>query len=246
MLAANNSFRMLGYARRIALIVGLMALALVAGVAGRFYLDLQDFAQDRVVEVGATYLPYDNVAAMTRDTDLVVLGRVIGEGKTHLVRQSLDRPRPFQAPAAETLPAGKNDSGVLAQPSSATSGQSFDLPVTTFTIAVERVLHGTAQPKQLTVTQPGGKLATPTFPGGPQITRTVQFEHDPALQSGDRHLLFLRAAGDGTYYIVGGPQGRLTIDRTEKVHPIDRAAPAVRCRDGVRMDVLLCEVAAFR
>jgi hypothetical protein len=246
MFATNNSFRMLGHARRIAQIVGLMTLALIAGIAGRFYLDLQDFAQDRVVEVGASYMPYDNVAAMTRDADLVVLGRVIGEGQTHLVPQSLDRPRPFQAPAAETLPAGKSDSGVLAQPSSATSGQSFDLPVTTFTIAVERVLHGTAQPKQLTVSQPGGKLATPTFPGGPQVTRTVQFEHDPALQSGERHLLFLRAAGDGTYYIVGGPQGRLTIDRTEKVHPIDPAAPAVRGRDGERMDVLLSEVAAVR
>jgi hypothetical protein len=76
MLAANNSFRMPRHARRIAHIVGLMTLALVAGIAGRFYLDLQDFAQDRVVEVGATYMPYDNVAAMTPDADLVLLGRV--------------------------------------------------------------------------------------------------------------------------------------------------------------------------
>src|SRR5262249_59174909 len=122
MFATNNSFRMLGHARRIAQIVGLMTLALIAGIAGRFYLDLQDFAQDRVVEVGASYMPYDNVAAMTRDAELVVLGRVIGEGKTHLVPQSLDRPRPFQAPAAETLPSGDSDGGALAQPGAAPPG----------------------------------------------------------------------------------------------------------------------------
>ena len=255
MFATSKSFHMLGHARRFAQIFGLMALALIAGVAGRFYLDVQDFAQDRVVEVGATYMPYNNVAEMTRDSDLVVLGRVVGEGKTHLVPQQAERPRPFQAPAAIDLPEAKRDLSAQTQklaavdsgaPSNSASTVSFDLPMTVYTVAVERVVHGAGQPTELTVSQPGGKLRTATFPGGPQITRTVQFEHDSPFQAGERQLLFLRAAGDGTYFVVGGPQGRLTIDRTEKVHPIDRAAPSVRGREGERVDVLLSEVAAVR
>jgi hypothetical protein len=255
MFATNTPFRMRRHARRGAQIVGLMTLALLAGVAGRFYLDMQDFAQDRVVEVGASYLPYNSVADLTRDSDLVVLGHVMGEGTTHLVAQQAERPRPFQAPATSDLPESKrlattpSQKPGVADTDAQTNGAStvsFDLPVTVYTIAVERVVHGAAQPSQLTVTQPGGKLRTPTFPGGPQITRTVQFEHDAPFQAGERHLLFLRAAGDGTYFVVGGPQGRLTIDRTEKVHPIDRAAPAARGREGQGVEALLSEVAAIR
>ncbi len=182
---------------------------------------------------------------MTRDADLVVLGRVVGEGKTHLVSQPVEQPRAFKPPAVTPAVDGKAAAEVSSEPqTNAAASAQFDLPVTVFALKIERVVHGTARSSELTISQPGGKLRTPTFPGGPQITRTVQFEHDPQLQAGERHLLFLRDAGDGTYYVVGGPQGRLTIDRTDKVHPIDRASPATRGREGERVDALLDEVAA--
>jgi hypothetical protein len=227
-----------------------MTVALLAGIAGRMYLDLLDFAQDRVVEVGASYKPYAAVASMTRDADLVVLGRVVGEGKTHYVAQPVEQPRAFQPPAdTERLTSAEKQNlataPVESHPNVATSAQ-FDLPVTAFTLSVERVVRGTARDSALTMTQPGGTLRTPTFPGGPQITRTVEFEHDPAMKPGERHLLFLRDAGDGTYYVVGGPHGRLRIDQGQQAHPIDRAAPAVRGRDGERVESLLSEVAAVR
>jgi hypothetical protein len=210
---------------------------------------LQDYAQDRLVEVGASYKPYADVAAMTRDTDLVVVARVMGEGKTRYVAQAVEKPRAFQ-PAASTDNATSEKqrlASTMPEPptNTATSAQ-FDLPVTTFTLAVERVVRGSARGDMLTVSQPGGIVRTPTFPGGPQITRTVQFEHDPAMKSGERQLLFLRDTGDGTYYVVGGPQGRLRIDAAETAHAIDRAAPAVRGRNGERVESLLAEVAAVR
>jgi hypothetical protein len=234
------------FARRVAKVAGLMTLALVVGSAVRMYLDVQDYAQDRVVEIGASYKPYQDVAALTRDADLVVLGRVVGEGKTHLVAQPSERPRAFQPPAVSAADPAKQNLAPVESTSSASTATQFDLPVTRFRLAIERVVHGTAQSQELTITQPGGKLVTPTFPGGPQITRTVQFEHDTPLTAGERQLVFLRATGDGTYYVVGGPQGRLTIDRAERIHPVDRATPAVRGREGQQMDALLEEVVAVR
>src|SRR3712207_4841791 len=59
--------------------------------------------------------------------------------------------------------------------SAAASSSQLEIAVTVFRLAVERVVHGRGQSGELMISQVGGKLRTPAFPGGPEITRTLQF-----------------------------------------------------------------------
>jgi len=163
----------------------------------------------------------------------VVVGRVVGDGTTRLLEQS-------------SQPAGARPAAASAA-GGPTRAKGLGTPLTSYTIEVERVVRGAVSPgSKLTLAQLGGKVSVPTFPGGPELKRTVQYEHDTLLNADERHLLFLRHADSTTYYVVGGPQGRLAVDRAGKVHTIGHGSPATQGRDGQLVETLMAEVQDVR
>src|SRR5437588_6564471 len=81
-----------------------------------------------------------DLSSLTRMADLVIVGRVTAPGTTREI------PQPPQTPI-----------GPLRAPGPAsTSGGGIGIPITTYTIEVERVVRGSAPPgAQLVVTQAG-------------------------------------------------------------------------------------------
>ena len=76
------------------------------------------------------------------------------------------------------------------------------LITTDYTIKVEQAIKG-GKKGQVQVHQTGGKL-------GDEYLRKPD---EPEMKIGDRAVLFLHEFSDGSYYIVGGPQGKyLVID----------------------------------
>jgi hypothetical protein len=99
----------------------------------------------------------------------------------------------------------------LFQPEGASSQE--DIPKTPFTeysFTVTRVFKGMPL-GQVVIRQTGG-----TEPNG----TIVSIEDDPLLAAGEQAVLFLKAFAPGHYFIIGGPAGRLDIDRNGNVHPL--------------------------
>lgn len=82
--------------------------------------------------------------------------------------------------------------------------QDAQLPLTRYSVTVERVLSGTA-PANLTLQQTGGVI---------QGVRQV-VAGDPLLATGQKYLMYLHfvATGPaaGVYYVLGGGQGRFEV-----------------------------------
>jgi hypothetical protein len=217
-------------------------LALVAGAAiGRAYFDLQRQAGDLVLGPTGSAFPIPDVASLTRQADLVVVGRVAGAGVTQVLAQEAQTPIPLQSstPALSTR----------AIPPEAGRGDGrLSILSTRYPVQVERVIRGSgASPgAQINVAQPGGVISAPVVPGGPALARTVQIEDDTPMHQGERYVLFLQRTADGSYVVVGGPQGRLTVDSQSQVHPLHPGIPATRGHDGQALDSFASEVAAVR
>jgi hypothetical protein len=230
----------------------LVGVALVMGaVVGRAYVELQQPVNSQAVEMNASVRAIPDLTALVRQSDLVVVGRVVGDGNTRLEVQPIDTPKanpPTPAPrivSDEKAAAPNSGPPPAGPPGQLTLGRRPQTPVTSFGIEVERVAHGTAPAaQQITVVQPGGTISVPTLPGGPVLTRTVQIEDDKLMRSGQRYVLFLKRGENGAFFVVGGAQGRLSVDTTLKVHPVNPGAPATRTHDGQPLDSFLAEVAA--
>jgi len=238
---------LLAHPRRLALMAGAGVFALASVLVVGRLLEIQQRAQNHVVEVGASYMAIPNLEALTKRSDLVVVGRVVGQGKTHLVAQPTPQPQPFQPAPAPQVSADKaellKNHNPVASAKSDIPAPNMDLPVTEFTVQVQRVLRGsTARQGQITVTQSGGTVELPTFPGGPNLSRTLEMEHDPLMTAGQEHVLFLTRATNGRYYVTGGPQGRFSVDTVGKIHPVDPAAPAARGHAGKTLEGFAAEV----
>ena len=118
-------------------------------------------------------------------------------------------------------------------------------PITTYTLQLERTAKGNGG-NQLTLTQLGGHVTLDTYPGGPKLERTVEFEGDHLMQAGDRAVMFLKQASDGSFFVAAGPQGRLSVDKADKVHPVDDTAPALIGHTGETLEGFLAAVAAAK
>jgi hypothetical protein len=159
---------------------------------------------------------------------VIVAGNVISQSPPRMVAPPAQPLQPFAPAGARAVPPDKD--GQLAGhipplPKAEPALPSQDQPVTDYMIRVDRVLKGTlASGSTITVTQTGGTVERPTYPGGPKLSRTLMLEHDPLMAPGQQHLMFLSRTSDGRYYVVGGPQGRFSIDKGGKVHPVDPAA----------------------
>jgi hypothetical protein len=237
--------------RRVALVLGAGALAVAATLAAGRILQIQQRAENRTVEVGATYLAYPSLDALAQRADLIVVGHPVDQGNTHLVAQPAQQATAFQPNPLTAAPGEKAKLAVGQPPATLKGGDpappSMDTPVTDFSIEVTRVLHGqVAVGEHVTVSQMGGLVQLPTYPGGPMLKRTIEFEHDTLMAQGQEHVLFLGKAKDGTYFVVGGPQGRLGVDNGGKLHPVDVGAPATRGRTGQTLESFALEVQRSR
>src|SRR5690349_16861131 len=113
--------------RRFVLVAAAATAALAIGMVGRAYVDHEDQAQERVVDMSASYAAIPDLAELSRRADLVVVGRVVGDGATEILKPPN---------AAATAGAGAR------VPTGSTVAKGFGTPVTTYTIEVERVVHG--------------------------------------------------------------------------------------------------------
>jgi hypothetical protein len=242
--------------RRLALIAGAAMLAIAATLTVMRILEIERSAANRVIEIGATYRLVPDLKALTSQADLIVVGRVVGNGTVSFIAQPAPQPQPFQPADMSGAPQEKTD---LAKQQSAVpqdvgldpakNGRKVEidnsdpgLPITTYTIAVMQVLRGDANVGgQILVNQAGGIVTLPTYPTGPMLTRTLEFEHDPLMQSGQEQVLFLTKAPGGNYDILGGPQGRFIV-QNGKVHPVSSEAPAAKGHLDQALEQFISEV----
>jgi hypothetical protein len=235
--------------RRLGMLIVAGVLGLVVISVGRIYLGIQDVAADRVVELNASFKAAPDLVTLKNQSDLVVVGRIAAEGTTRMVAQSGNSDKTAPPPAPPALDPAKADAlkqqpaAPQSQVAGAIANANIGTPLTTYVVRVERVVKGNAR-GEIAVSQLGGKVMLDSFPGGPKLQRTVQFEGDTLMQAGERHVLFLKSAGDGTFFVTGGPQGRLSIDSGGKVHPIDNTAPALRAHAGETLEDFLATVEA--
>lgn len=243
----------------IAVGAGALGLAALAAV-GRAWTDLQGQTDGLVMTSssgasGAAFAIPD-LRTLTRMADMVVVGRVASDGVVRLLVQPAQTPIPFQ-PAAP--PSGLSDekatevarepaptrSALANPPPTVASGPK--IPITEYPFQIERVARGSAAgSQQITVLQTGGVFSAPLFPGGPSVTRSVQIEDDRLMKSGERYVLFLQRTPDGTFAVVGGPQGRLLVDSAARVHPLNPGSPALRGRDGQALDAFVADIATLQ
>jgi hypothetical protein len=234
--------------RRMALLIGAGILAVTAAFAGRAYLDIQDSAADHLVQLSAVYKAAPDLATLKANSDLIVVGRIAKAGTTRMVVQTGNSGISAPAPDRLGVDAKKSDAEKLQPPAPGLPSQNLignanlGTPVTTYAVQVEQSIKGSA-PAQISVTQLGGKVTLDTYPGGPKLQRTVEFEGDTLLQAGERHVLFLNRAADGTFFVGSGPQGRLTIDQSGKIHPVDANAPALHGHEGDNLQAFLSGLA---
>jgi len=224
---------------------GLAAVLVLVGVAlfGRAYLDLQRQAGDLVLGPSGSAFAIPDLASLTRQADLVVVGRVAGGGVTRLLVQAAQTPIPLQPPPGAPPPPTR-----VIPPTASRGGGTLSLPSTLYPVQVERVVRGSgaSAAAQINVSQPGGVINAPVVPGGPALTRTVQIEDDTLMKQDERYVLFLQRTPDGSYAVVGGPQGRLPVDSQGRVQPLHPGIPATRTHARQALDSVATEVAAIR
>ena len=197
-----------------------------------------------------------DLAALVHAADLIVVARVAADGTSRLVVQPDQTPPAVPPPPPQGL--GDDKSRLAAQqppavtptrqsPAQVASSGTTGLPVTDFPVEVERVVRGAGAVSgaRITVIQPGGSVKVPIFPGGPARARRVQIEDDSLMSPGERYVLFLRAAEAGAFRVVGGAQGRLTVDAQDRVHPLHPGIPPTRGHDGQTLSGFLTDVAAI-
>jgi len=163
-----------------------------------------------------------DLPALTRASDLVIVGQVTAPGTTR------DVPQPIQTPIGPSIGPTRTGQGQTIR-----SG-FISIPIATYIVDVERVVRGTATGR-ITVTQAGNPI-----PGAPPNG------DDVSLAAGERYVLFLQLANDGTFFVVGGVQGRLVVDAQGTVHPVGSGSPATRGHDGQSLEALLSEVSAVK
>jgi hypothetical protein len=201
---------------------GVGALALISATACAV-ADVRQSNPTPIVQSSSESAPaIADLASLTRQADLVVVGRVASPGTNRQVAQPIQTPigpsiGPTRAGQGQTIGAG-----------------GISIPIATYTVDIERVARGTATPR-ITVTQSGNPI-----PGAPPSA------DDVPLAAGERYVLFLQAATDGTFFVLGGVQGRLVVDAQGNVHPVGSGSPATRDHDGQSLDDFLNDVSAVK
>lgn len=206
------------------MVIGVAALALLSATACASPTTTTTTTQI-VPPSSESGLAISDLATLTRQAEVVVVGRVAAPGTTRQVAQ------PVQTPIGPGIGPTRTGQGQLPP-----GGGGISIPITTYMVDVERQVRGAPLPgTRITVTQSGNPIR-----GAPPSA------DDVPMAAGERDVLFLQSAPDGTFFVVGGVQGRLLIDAQGNVHPVGAGSPAARSHDGESVDALLSEVSAIK
>lgn len=206
---------------------GALALAALVPLSQIGAPNYSDLAANQVVEMHTSRLPVASLDDLTKQSDAVVLGRVVASGAVHFIQADGQKPQALQPDArlgglakakdaAKVAAATRSDTGILTPPRG--------IPVTDFNVQVTQVLNGKlVQGSQITVSQPGGQITLPSPKGStaPTLVRTLVAEHDPQMVVGQEQVLFLQQSSDGTFHVTGGPDGRFGLDARRTLKPTD-------------------------
>jgi len=163
---------------------------------------------------------------------LVVIGLIAG---FTLVRANLPREQ-----------ASSVNGSVRAIPDLASLVHQSDL------VVVGQVVGGSSSPSRggsataLAVVSVEAVVRGPATAGQQLSVVQDQPEEGPPMQTGQRYVLFLIQAEPGTYYTAGGAQGRLLVDATDIVHPVNPGSPATHAYNGQSLASFSAAVAAIR
>ena len=92
--------------RQIALLAGAGALVATTALVGHAVIDFQDFAADHMVEISTSYKSIPDLATLSRQSDLVIVGQVVNNGTTHFAAPLSGSPSANPAPQATQSPPG--------------------------------------------------------------------------------------------------------------------------------------------
>ncbi len=221
-------------ARWLAILVGLGGLAVLVAAVSRTYLDQHRLTSGPVTTPanmspagGGAVAAIPDLATLVHESDLVVVGRVVGEGITSQEVQPVRTPIPFQPDPSRPAPPTRS----LGPDSGPSSPAGIVIVTTSYPVETERVGLGSASS--------GSRIAVVQSGGGDVL------EDDPLMRAGERYVLFLHGLPDGNFAVVGGPQGRLSVTSDGRVRPV-RIGPATVGHDGQLLDDFLVDVAAVR
>jgi hypothetical protein len=101
--------------------------------------------------------------------------------------------------------------GRIAGVASVTTEQGT--PYTDFNVSVSKVLvsRSGARPSTILLHQTGALEGNTLY----------QIDDDPLFQVGEQVILFLHEYAPGRYFVLGGPRGRLEVDKDGLVRPIN-------------------------
>jgi hypothetical protein len=230
------------------------ACLLVAGAGlgvARAYVELYTLAPTQPdPELMSSVRAIPDLHTLVQSADLVIVGRVEGNGTTHL--EQLEPQAPAHNPPPAPFNVSPQKAGLATPPPESspavqlpTLQTASGIPSTSFTIEIERVVRGDARVgERVTLVQNGGVITASTFPGGPLLRRTVELPGDPLLRAGERAVLFLTRSADGTYSVLGAGQGHLVVDSANLVHPVQPGAPAVQSLAGESVESVVARLNA--
>jgi hypothetical protein len=219
--------------------LGTLALASFVALSQIGAPDYSSLAANREVEMHTARLPVQDLAELGKQSDAVVVGRVIDSGKVHFIQAEGQKPRALELdgrlnelPKAKDAASGKpaparSMEGILTPPNG--------IPVTDFTVEITSVLNGKlAKGAHITVSQAGGQIELPNPPGSkaPTLVRTLVAEHDPLMTVGSEQVMFVAQNGDGSYRVAGGPDGRFKLDARRTLQPVDEGSPVGKTHKG--------------
>ena len=240
-------------ARRMLILgAGALALATLATVSQIGAPDYSSLAANREVEMHTARLPAASLTELTKQSDAVVVGRVVASGAVHFIQADGQKPLPLQADARLGGLPKSNDAARVAAPTRSNAGiltPPTGIPVTDFTVQVSQVLNGkVGQGARITVSQPGGQITLPSPAGSaaPPLVRTLVAEHDPLMVVGQEQVLFLQQSNDGSFHVTSGPDGRFALDARRTLKPVDETAPVGMSQKGQTLDQLLGKVTTIK
>jgi hypothetical protein len=232
---------------------GALALAAMVSLSQIGAPDYSGLAANREVEMHTARMPASSLTELAKNSDAVVVGRVVGKGNVHFILPEGQQPQGLQpdsrlnglgkakdAPGLASAPKRSND-GILTPPKG--------IPVTDFSVQLTQVLDGKLAPgATITVSQPGGEIKMPPPAGSqaPTLVRTLVAEHDPLLQVGEEQVLFLQQEGNGAFHITSGPDGRFGLDARRALKPLDETTPVGASQKGQTLQELAGKLHSIR
>ena len=124
---------------------------------------------------------------------------------------------------------------VFATVQNSTPGKESPIPSTLFTMKINTLLWGEPLDATFEIYMTGGKNADGTL---------TQVADDPLMKEGEQYLLFCRENTDGSYTVLGGPQGRFRY-REGKLTAIYQPDKSLTVKQGSDADTVSAQIIGY-